>query len=68
MILSLSSLIKGKLEGLEPVAIIIFFDSMISEEPSALVTFTEVALSNEPTPLKTVMLFLSIKNFTPPEV
>ena len=68
MILSLSNLINGKLDGLEPVAIMIFFDSMISEEPSAFVTFTEVALSNEPNPLKTVMLFLSIKNLTPPEV
>ena len=61
-------MIKGKLEGFEPVAIMMFLDSIISDEPSFLVTLTEVALSKEPTPSKTVILFLSIKNFTPPEV
>ena len=38
MILSLSNVINGKLDGLEPVAIIVYFESMISEEPSFFVT------------------------------
>ena len=35
---SLSNVINGKLDGLEPVAIIVYFESMISEEPSFFVT------------------------------
>ena len=68
MILSLSNLIKGKEDGFEPVAIIIFLPSITSEVPSALVTLILVLLSKEPNPSKTVILFLSIRNLTPPDV
>ena len=68
MILSLSNLINGKVDGFEPVAIMIFFASIVSDLPSALVTATWVASTNEPNPSKTVILFLSIKNLTPPLV
>ena len=68
MILSLSILIKGRLDGFEPVAIMIFFPSKVSVELSAFVTKTWVASTKEPKPSKTVILFLSIKNLTPPEV
>ena len=40
IILSLSNVIKGKLDGFEPVAIMIFFASMVSDVPSALATAT----------------------------
>ena len=59
---------NGKEDGFEPVAIIIFFASSVSEVPSAFSTATWVASINEPFPSKTVILFLSIKNLTPPEV
>ena len=42
--------IKGNEEGLDPVAIIIFFPSIVSDFPSDLVILTCVALSNEPNP------------------
>jgi hypothetical protein len=46
---------KGNEAGLEPVAIMLFFDSMVSLVPSFLVILIEVGLSNEPTPSKTVL-------------
>jgi hypothetical protein len=49
MILSLSIVIKGKLEGLEPVAIMMFFASTVSDVPSAF-TATCVASTKEPNP------------------
>ncbi|MNE16945.1 hypothetical protein D3C80_1099070 [compost metagenome] len=61
MILSLSILMKGKEDGLDPVAIIIFLASIVSELPSAFAIATWVASTKDPNPLKTVTLFLSIK-------
>ena len=57
MILSLSIEMKGNEDGFEPVAIIVFFASITSDEPSFLVTLIVVALSKDPKPSKTVMLF-----------
>ena len=68
MIRSLSIVIKGNEEGFEPVAMIIFLASKVSEVPSAFATATCVASTKEPKPSKTVTLFLSIKYLTPPEV
>ena len=61
MIRSLSTGIKGKIVGLEPVAMIIFLAEITSEEPSSFVTFTVLAESNEPKPWKVVILFFFIK-------
>jgi hypothetical protein len=41
IIRSLSILIKGKLDGFEPVAIMVFLASIVSEEPSGLVILYE---------------------------
>ncbi len=38
MILSLSILINGKEDGFDPVAITVYFASIVSEVPSALAT------------------------------
>ena len=46
----LSTGIKGKIVGFEPVAIIIFFAANTSELPSSLVTFTDLAESKDPKP------------------
>ena len=68
MIRSLSIVIKGKDDGLEPVAIIVFLAEICSTEPSCFVTLIVVAFSKDQTPSKTVILFLSIKYLTPPHV
>ena len=65
---SLSSLIKGKVAGLEPVAMIAYFVVIVSEVPSEAVIFSSVGDSKLPTPVKTSTLFFSIKNFTPAQV
>ena len=60
---SLSKSINGKLPGVEPVAIIVFFASMVcASSPVILIC---VASSNEPKPRNTVILFLSIKKSIP---
>ena len=68
IILSLSNLIKGKVAGFEPVAIIMLVPSITSEEPSFLAIFTCVLSTKEPKPSKTSILFLSIKYLIPPVV
>ena len=50
IILSLSNLIKGKVEGFEPVAIIMVAPSIVSDEPSAFAIATWVASTKEPNP------------------
>ena len=61
MMRSLSKVMKGKLAGLDPVAIMAYLVSMVSEVPSAWVTAICVASTKEPTPCKTVILFLSMR-------
>ena len=65
IILSLSKVMKGKLLGLEPVAIMVYLDSILSDEPSFLEILILVADSKLPKPSKTVTLFLSIKKLIP---
>ena len=50
MIRFLSGSIPGKKFGLDPVAIIEFFASIISSEPSAFLTEILVLETNEPVP------------------
>ena len=50
MIRSLSTGMNGKIVGLEPVAMMIFFADKTSELPSSFVTFTVLAESNDPKP------------------
>ncbi|MNW15383.1 hypothetical protein D3C71_2138680 [compost metagenome] len=52
---------NGKEDGFEPVAITVYFASIVSDVPSAFATAMCVASTKEPKPLKTVILFLSIK-------
>jgi hypothetical protein len=68
MMRSLSGSIPGKKFGLEPVAMIMFFDVIVVLLPSPSVIATVVLSTNDPTPWYTVMLFLSIRNFTPLQV
>ena len=62
----LSTGIKGKIVGLEPVAMMMCFPDKISELPSSLFTFTVLAESKEPKPWKVLILFFFIKNEIPP--
>ena len=64
IILSLSILINGKFAGLEPVAITIFFDSIISSDFLFLI-FTLFWSIKLPMPLNTSILFLFIKKLIP---
>ena len=68
IIRSLSTVIKGKEAGLEPVAIMVYLASMVSALPLLGVILICVGDTKLPTPVKTSTLFFSIRNFTPAQV